>query len=435
LESNIQNTLTTTTIPSKNICAIISNPNGEFRNIFIEKLESNIKIDFAGEYKNNIKIIEAQYNTKEFRDKISNYKFILSLENSQDDTYITEKITHGFLANTIPIYWGSPRINDYFNSERFININSNDDIDAVIKKIVELINNPTEYLNMVNKPVYKNNKNQRTIGDIVKDIRNLINERKFQLLDQIYFVNSYEFEPESNSRLIKDFIETLGVSIENISFISPTYKTTITDEIYKKYVKSDLMLPYCNRQFKKSELSLALNYKAILENIEKNYKDGIFLILESDVLLLNNILELNSFLELLKPITDKWDLIHIGYDNSSELSKDIFRSPYCTSETPYRNYQLPNINFIEDLTVNSQYRIIRKFHTRCTDSFIWSYNGIVKFLNYMNVENNYGVAFDYYLTNFLENNKDFKHYWSKKTYLIQGSNHGIIRSTIQQDNN
>ena len=37
-------------------------------------------------------------------------KFIISMENSIGDTYITEKVLHGLLADTIPIYWGTNNI-------------------------------------------------------------------------------------------------------------------------------------------------------------------------------------------------------------------------------------------------------------------------------------------------------------------------------------
>jgi hypothetical protein len=434
LEEKIQNPKIRTTIPPKNICAIISNPDGDFRNLFLEKLDSLIKIDFAGDYKNNVPKIMAQYDTDEFREAISEYKFIIAMENSQEDTYITEKITHGFLTNIIPVYWGSPRIHDYFNSERFINLESADDIDNAINKIGELINNPEKYLQIVNQLNYKDNINQRTIDEIVKDIRNLILPKPFSLINQIYFINNPEFEPEHNYRLIKDFTNGLNIPIENLKFTSPTYKTTITDEIYNTHVKKDLMLQYNNKSLKKSELSLILNYKAVLEDIEKNYKDGLFLIFESDVLILKNALELNSFLEFINSKKDNWDLIHIGYDEWCEFRNTLFESPYCKSSKPYRNYELPVTNFIEDITnITSQNRLIRKFHTRCCDSFIWSYKGIIKFLKYLNTDTNYGAAFDYYLTNFLEKNQDFKHYWTTETYFIQGSNHGVISSTIQND--
>ena len=100
------------------------------------------------------------------------------MENTKQETYITEKIINGFLANTIPIYWGSDNISDYFNTERFINISNmdNNTIDIAINKILFLINNNDEYLNIINKPIFSNNTLSRTIKDISDDIKNLFNK-------------------------------------------------------------------------------------------------------------------------------------------------------------------------------------------------------------------------------------------------------------------
>jgi hypothetical protein len=82
---------------------------------------------------------------------------------------------------------------------------------------------------------------------------------------------------------------------------------------------------------------------------------------------------------------------------------------------------------------DDKFRLIRKFYPRCTDSFLWNYTGIVKFLQYMNANPIYDAPFDYYMTNFFENNLDFKQYWSMSTFFIQRTNYGLEESTIQRD--
>jgi hypothetical protein len=152
-------------IPKKEIVAIISNPNGILRNYFLNELEKKYNITYAGKYKNNIGYnLDVMYNSDSFYDYIKNFKIIISMENSKEDTYITEKITHGFLAGTIPVYWGSDRITDYFNSDRVIILKN--DINNTINRIDEILKNDNEYLNMVNKPVFNNNKLWRDINDI-----------------------------------------------------------------------------------------------------------------------------------------------------------------------------------------------------------------------------------------------------------------------------
>lgn len=165
-----------TRVPPKNICAIISNSGGTQRNHILNRIAQRIPIDYAGRYNQNVDIITEPYHTEAFSRKIGEYKFIATMENSVVETYITEKITHGFYADTIPIYFGSPRITEYFNADRFINITSTDNahIDSVIDKIIELINDNDKYIEMINKPILPNNSMFRTIPDVVSDIQRLL---------------------------------------------------------------------------------------------------------------------------------------------------------------------------------------------------------------------------------------------------------------------
>ena len=64
----------------------------------------------------------------------------------------------------------------------------------------------------------------------------------------------------------------------------------------KKYVKNDYILNLRPTvPTKKAELSLVLNYREVLKYIEKNYKDGVFCILESDVFPTKNITNIGEF--------------------------------------------------------------------------------------------------------------------------------------------
>jgi len=164
-------------IPKKGVCVIVSNGHdSEGRNYFFEKLEKRMNIDYAGEYKNNVPRITHDHCSQGFIEFVSQYKFIIAMENSKNETYITEKILHGFCANTVPIYWGSDYITEYFNEERFINVKdfSDRNIETAIDRIVELNNDDGKYLEMINKPIYVNNTEPFTIKSISNEIKSLI---------------------------------------------------------------------------------------------------------------------------------------------------------------------------------------------------------------------------------------------------------------------
>jgi hypothetical protein len=163
-------------IPPKNICAIISNGNTKERNAFLNKLDRKIHVDYLGNYKNNAPRIGGGWNTQYFRDRIKEYKFVITMENSRGETYITEKITHGFLSGNIPIYWGATCVTDYFNEKRFIHVEemTDDIIDKKIDKIIQLCNDPIEYSKIVSEPILVNDKLFRSFEDIVYDVRKLL---------------------------------------------------------------------------------------------------------------------------------------------------------------------------------------------------------------------------------------------------------------------
>ena len=424
-------------VPENEVCVIITNPGGHIRNYFLDKLDENFKVIYAGSYKNNTGgNIPYPYNSIEFNQFIGKFKFVISMENSKNDTYITEKIIHGLLANTIPVYWGSSRVFDYFNPNRILNLENENTIDNIINKMKELNENKDEWLKMVNQTNFKNDQLERTMEAIAKDIRCIINKGCWNHISKVYCVNNPEFEPERHT-MLKTMFNELNINDDYIKYVSPTYKTTITKEIYDKYTSNQLVKYLREQNLSYGELSLFLNYRAILEDIEKNYEDGLFLIFESDVLKGQCIDNLNEFMSFIKNIN--FDAIHLGC-----YSNDAFSNPLEQLNTGYRlgNYNEKFVNYvnsiknneiyIEDITnKDDKFRIIRKFTTKCTDTFLWSYQGIIKFLNFMRNFEDYSSPFDYYMCNFFELDLTFKHYWSVTEFFIQGSNLGLLKSTIQ----
>jgi hypothetical protein len=162
-------------VPHNSVVAIITNPTGQIRNSLLNAIEaSGIQIIYAGSYKNNIGYkIPGVYGDEGFLNFVSRFKFVISMENTSEDTYITEKICTGFLAGSIPIYWGSPRITDYFNKDRIIIMDPTNPDDA-IQKIKYLDSNPTEWLSMVNQPVYTEGHPSRSLDDIAHDCKALL---------------------------------------------------------------------------------------------------------------------------------------------------------------------------------------------------------------------------------------------------------------------
>ncbi len=110
-------------MPAGDVVAIISNPVPGVRTQFLDELERHFKVCYAGRYKNNVGgPLKPAYGTPEFFNFISKFKFVITMENSAQDSYITEKIFHGFFAHNVPVYWGAPRVTDYINPNRILHV-------------------------------------------------------------------------------------------------------------------------------------------------------------------------------------------------------------------------------------------------------------------------------------------------------------------------
>lgn len=406
-----------TSIPQNAVLVVITNPNGATRNKFLEALEKRVPVCYAGHYKNNIGgTIAPPYYSPEFRNFVANFKCVVTMENSREDTYITEKICHGFLAQTVPIYWGSPRVYDYFNKERFLCVENEEDIEKIVENVALLMQDNEKWLSMVNQPVFPGGNLWRTVDTVAYDCRNLLADHVFKPIEQTYLICKQEFEKERYERL-KFVMKYLALPTDSYTFLCATYKNTITDSEYEKYVRTPMknLLPWVDRKLRKSELSLILNLYTILAEIDKQYLDGIFLILESDVVPKDDSIDkLPKFLEEVYRMRNEWECIHIGHGSEDQLWK-----------TP----------FTESLTKGGDtIRLSRHLNTRCTDSMLWTKQGIEKMLKYMRKTEDYSEPLDHYMSRYFEENQDtFRFFWSQPTFFVQLSNYGSDTSTIQTD--
>lgn len=130
---------------------VASNGACEKRNSFVTKLSKYKKVDSGGRWMNNI-----GYAVSDKRKFQSEYKFSIAFENnayrSEFPGYTTEKIMEPMTVNSIPIYWGNPLINQEFNVKSFVNYYDFKDDDEMIEFIIDLDNNNSKYLDVLNQP-------------------------------------------------------------------------------------------------------------------------------------------------------------------------------------------------------------------------------------------------------------------------------------------
>ena len=131
---------------------VVSNPHGnESRAQFMDILSQYKTVHSGGRWRNNVG--GPVTDKLDFQRK---HKFSITFENTSHPGYTTEKIVQSFAAQTIPIYWGDPRIAETFNSNAFINCNDYPSWNAVVERIKEIDNDDALWLKMMRTPALKN---------------------------------------------------------------------------------------------------------------------------------------------------------------------------------------------------------------------------------------------------------------------------------------
>lgn len=135
---------------SRKFCSFVVS-NAEFgdplRMKFFTELSKYKKVDSGGRFLNNI--------GGAIKDKISfcsGYKFNIAFENSSSHGYVTEKIVDSYSANSIPIYYGDPVVENDFRRESMVYVKDESDIDRAIEEIIRLDSDDEAYLEKLNTP-------------------------------------------------------------------------------------------------------------------------------------------------------------------------------------------------------------------------------------------------------------------------------------------
>jgi hypothetical protein len=66
---------------------------------------------------------------------LAQYRYSVAIENSQVDTMFTEKIIDCFLTGTIPIYWGTRKIAEHFNTLGVLQFETLDELNTIMAAI------------------------------------------------------------------------------------------------------------------------------------------------------------------------------------------------------------------------------------------------------------------------------------------------------------
>ena len=70
----------------------------------------------------------------DLKEVLNPYRFTVCIENDISPYYFSERLTSALAAQTIPLYLGATKIDEFFNPDGIIRISTTDDIEKVLKQ-------------------------------------------------------------------------------------------------------------------------------------------------------------------------------------------------------------------------------------------------------------------------------------------------------------
>ena len=162
----------------KKLCLIVSsisrpnNPkwkthNYQRRHNFVKRLlNSDLEFDFYGRGWN---ISDPRYkgSIDNKHETLRNYEYSIAIENVCENNYVSEKFFDCILNNTVPLYYGCPNVESFYDPNSFYNINTEDTF--IVDKIRQLISQSSKSIAdnvLKSKELYFKNSN---IFDLIKE--------------------------------------------------------------------------------------------------------------------------------------------------------------------------------------------------------------------------------------------------------------------------
>jgi hypothetical protein len=134
---------------------IVQNGGVHERNKFFTLLNQVKAVHSCGPYMNNTGVCAPKGDA--YFPFLQKFKFMICFENTNKTNYVTEKIMNAYCGGCIPIYWGTPQVLEWFNPEAFLYLEdtSEQGMQALIAKIMEIDTDPVKYEHMRCQPLIK----------------------------------------------------------------------------------------------------------------------------------------------------------------------------------------------------------------------------------------------------------------------------------------
>lgn len=159
------------------------------REKLFEALNEYKRVESPGSYLNNVNTSKKRCSWGEKNEYLAASKFTIAGDSISYPGFVTEKIVQPFMRHSVPVYFGNPRIDDYFNTDAFVWCKSKADLDKTLEEVKYLDTHDDAYIEMLM---------QCPLNDI-----NYIAELYEKL--EVFLFNIFEQEPEHAVRRVRYF--------------------------------------------------------------------------------------------------------------------------------------------------------------------------------------------------------------------------------------
>jgi hypothetical protein len=133
----------------------VKNSNSWVRNQFYEKLSKYKQVTSCRDIEESDEPCPPllSFNSPEYFEYISKFKFMICFENKSEPYYLTEKLVNAYYGGAIPIYWGCTNVNEYIDMNCMLYLKreytepgfTEYQVDKLIKEIIRLDNDDELY--------------------------------------------------------------------------------------------------------------------------------------------------------------------------------------------------------------------------------------------------------------------------------------------------
>lgn len=205
--------------------------------------------------------------------------------------------------------------------------------------------------------------------------------------------------------------------LKNVEMFSHTWKDDITPEIREQYCKTDTSMFKKDKRSMKikplnnAEISVFLNYIALLRKIRKENNSGLFITIESDAILFKDYENrIEKVIEQLSELKN-WDVINIGEGTRRGLRY-------------YDGYPKT-----KPIIIGNNHYFNEDIHA-AIEGLIWNYQGICKFLDHFDLTQDIDGPIDTNM-DWMSINGKFNIYWLEPSLMINGTINGKYKTEIQ----